>query len=310
VEITDLKSGREIWLSKRFDLEKCRRKRQRRGAIVPKLWLIFDELINLFGVFLRVLGKYKKANELALDVKLRHISLNFPNLPEKFDGYRILHLTDLHLDIAIEFEKKIITAIQGTKADLCVITGDFRRDTKGGFEQILEPLKNLISHINVKDGIYATLGNHDTYLMVRPFENMGIRVLTNESEKIGRNGEHIHLTGVDDVHYYYTTDATKALWQDIPGFKIALVHSPELYDVAGDNEYSLYLCGHTHAGQVCLPGGKALITHLQNGKEFYKGLWKYKNMTGFTGSGTGTSGIPVRINSHSEAVIITLHCGK
>lgn len=310
MEKTDRKSSRELWLAKRFNLEKRHRKRQRQGAIVPKLWQLFDELINLFGVILRILGKYEKAHQLALDVKLRHINLNFPNLPSQFEGYRILHLTDLHLDIAPDFEERIISAIGDTKVDLCVITGDFRRDTKGDYKQILKPLKKLVNQIDTKDGIYATLGNHDTYLMVKPFEQMGIRVLTNESIKICCNDDCITLTGVDDVHYFYTTDATKTLWQDFPGFKIALVHSPELYDVAGDNEYNLYLCGHTHAGQVCLPKGKPLITHLTNGKKFYNGLWKYKEMTGFTGSGTGTSGIPVRINSESEAVVITLHSGK
>jgi len=60
------------------------------------------------------------------------------------------------------------------------------------------------------------------------------------------------------------------------------------------------------AGQICLPGGKPLITHLSNGKKFYKDVWKYKAMTGFTGSGTGTSGIPVRYNSKSEITLITL----
>ena len=167
-------------------------------------------------------------------------------------------------------------------------------------------MKKLKAGISVKNGIFATLGNHDSYLMVKPMCNMGIKILTNETIQITRNKENISITGIDDVHYYFSQEALTALSNKVEGFKIALVHSPELFDVAADNNYSLYLCGHTHAGQICLPGGKPLITHLSNGKKFYRNVWKYKAMTGFTGNGTGTSGIPVRFNSKSEIALITL----
>jgi len=304
--MTEQQLARERWLANRFDLEKTIRKRQRSGGIVPRLWKLFDGLINFFGLILKLTGLYTRGFNNALDIQLKEIILSFPNLPESFDGYKILHLTDLHLDIIEGLENKILSVIQGIDADLCVMTGDYRKDTSGEFRQILEPLKKLKAGISARDGIFATLGNHDSYLMVKPMCKMGIKILTNETIQLNRNKENISITGIDDVHYYFSQDALAALSNNVEGFKIALVHSPELFDVAADNNYSLYLCGHTHAGQICLPGGKPLITHLSNGKKFYRDVWKYKAMTGFTGNGAGTSGIPVRFNSKSEIILITL----
>jgi predicted MPP superfamily phosphohydrolase len=142
--------------------------------------------------------------------------------------------------------------------------------------------------------------------MVRHLEEMGIRVLANETAIICRNEEKIAVTGIDDPHYYYTDQAVSSLEEEIAGFKIVLAHSPELYDLAADNDYSLYLCGHTHGGQICLPGGIPIFTHLYGGRRFYRGLWYYANMQGYTSQGCGASAIPIRFNTQSEIALITL----
>ncbi len=304
--MTERKEIQKRWLANRFDLEKTRRKKQRNRGILPRFWKLFNNLITIFGQFLKVIGFYEQGLKNALDIKLNSFELSFPNLPGNFHGYTILHLTDLHLDIVNNLEDEIIRVLRNNHVDLCVMTGDYRRETYGEFRQILKPMKKLMAHISAKDGILLTLGNHDTYLMVKPLVKMGFNVITNETIRIEKKSQFISITGIDDVHYYYSEDAVKALSQKIEGFKITLIHSPELYDVAADNNYDLYLCGHTHAGQICLPGGIPVITHLSNGKKFYKGLWEYKNMKGYTGNGTGTSGIPVRYNSESEITLITL----
>ena len=302
----DRLSIRERWLARRFEIEKSRRKRQQHRAYIPKYWLFFDYLIQLFGLFLKFTGYYKSGLKNALDIKLVNVELNFPDLPEAFDGYTILHMTDLHLDIHDRYEDLIIEKIKDLSVDLCVLTGDYRRETSGEYKQVMEPLNKINQSFQSKDGILAVMGNHDTYLMEQPMEEMGIQVLKNESVKIQRNGDAITVTGSDDVHYYYSIMAAECLWKQTDGFKIALVHSPELFDVAAGNKYSLYLCGHTHGGQICLRGGKPVITHLSHGKKYYNGLWKYDGMIGYTGSGTGTSGIPVRFNSFSEITLFTL----
>ncbi|MFP4055062.1 MAG: metallophosphoesterase, partial [Phycisphaerae bacterium] len=97
-----------------------------------------------------------------------------------------------------------------------------------------------------------------------------------------------------------------ALQEASDRFTLAMVHSPEFYSQAAEAGVDLYLCGHTHAGQVCLPGGRAVITHLHRGKRYLQGLWKYRGMTGFTNSGAGCSGLPVRFFTRPEIAVLTL----
>ena len=150
------------------------------------------------------------------------------------------------------------------------------------------------------------LGNHDSADMAAAFEKIGITVLLNESRSIRREGAEIHLTGTDDVHYYYTDQARAALDGAPAGFKIALIHSAELADAAAAAGFRLYLAGHTHGGQVCLPGGRPIITHMSRHRDYALGLWRHGSMTGYTTTGIGVSGLPVRFNSRGEAVIVTL----
>ena len=91
-------------------------------------------------------------------------------------------------------------------------------------------------------------------------------------------------------------------------FSIALVHSPELYDSAADQGVALYLCGHTHGGQVCLPGGWPIIKNVARGRRLYRGLWRHRDMVGVTSTGVGTSGIPVRFNTRGEVLLLRLRC--
>ena len=300
----------KIWANTRSFLENDNFKNKRDGVKSRKYWKFFSNLLKLFTFGLKFLGAYRKAYDKALNVKTNIIELEYNNLPEQFDGFKILHLTDLHIDIAPNVDKKIIEAITDLDYDICLMTGDYRNSEYGSFKAIKKPLTNLVNHIKAKEGIIATLGNHDTYLMVDFFESIGIKVLPNQTIDIVRGNRKISITGVDDVHSYYTDQAVMALEQEINNFKIAMVHSPEIFDIAADNNYSLYLCGHTHAGQICLPKGKPLITHLYNGKEYYKGLWKYKQMYGYTSNGCGTSGIPIRINTQSEVTLFELKLKK
>jgi len=101
----------------------------------------------------------------------------------------------------------------------------------------------------------------------------------------------------------------RALEESMEGFKIVLVHDPSMFDLAADNGYRLYLTGHTHGGQICLPGGIPVVRHLRHGRKYYRGVWKYAKMTGYTGQGVGVVGIPVRFNTQSEITLFRL-CRK
>jgi len=142
--------------------------------------------------------------------------------------------------------------------------------------------------------------------MVEQLEEMGVTLLANETITLQKQKDTLVITGIDDPHYYFTPQVISTLNEPNEGFKIILVHTPEIYDMAADKGYRLYLCGHTHGGQICLPGGVPIITHLNFGKEYYRGLWRYNEMLGYTNSGCGSVGIPVRFNSPGEIAIIRL----
>ena len=297
---------RIIWADTRSALENGHKKNKRNGTISIRYRDLFEKGLPLFAWFFKKTVWYQKGHKLALNIELIEHQLNYPDLPGAFHHFRILHLTDLHLDTDPKIVDAIILAIQNSTYDLCVITGDFRMKTHGQFQNMMPNLQKLLKNISAEQGIYATLGNHDSFLMVREFEALGIKVLCNETVALEKNNQQIILTGIDDVHYYFTDNAIRCLESSPAGFKMALVHSPELFDIAAENLYNLYLCGHTHGGQICLPGGKPIFTHLHNGKAYVKGLWKKEDMVGYTGQGCGNSGIPIRFHSQSEVTIFEL----
>ena len=91
--------------------------------------------------------------------------------------------------------------------DICVLTGDYRGETFGPFDAALEGLAEVRSHL--KEMVYGVLGNHDTIRMVPGMEDMGIRMLLNESDAIVRGNQRIHLAGIDDAHYYRADNLEK-----------------------------------------------------------------------------------------------------
>jgi predicted MPP superfamily phosphohydrolase len=287
-------------------MEAAEEKHTPRAVKERRHWVAFRWLLALFGVGLRLSGLYKRGVRNALDIKLKRIELKFENLPSEFDGYRILQLSDPHVDFLAGPLDTALELISGEQVDLCVLTGDYRKRVSGPFEHILPTFEKLRAQSRALNGVYAILGNHDCADMAEAFEDLGIDVLINETRSLQRGEAQIHVTGTDDVHYYYTDAARAALETAPDGFKIALIHSAELAEVAANAGFSLYLAGHTHGGQVCLPGGMPIITHMSCHRRYASGLWRHGSMTGYTTTGIGVSGLPVRFNTRGEVVLITL----
>jgi predicted MPP superfamily phosphohydrolase len=143
--------------------------------------------------------------------------------------------------------------------------------------------------------------------MVPTLEEGGIQMLLNEHAVLEHSGEKIWLAGVDDPHYYETDNLDKAL-EGVPedGFTILLAHSPEICRKAAFAGVDLYLCGHTHAGQICLPGGRPLLINSKCPHQCHSGLWSFEEMTGYTSRGAGTSSVDVRFNCPPEITVHTL----
>lgn len=298
---------RQIWAANRFWMETENMKTRRYGNRWHHHWYILLFMMKTFEFMLHFTGMYKRGMRNAENIILREIPLYFPNLPQAFDGFTILHFSDLHLDGMKGLEDRILHILDNRTVDLCVLTGDYRTKLHGLHKHIINSLKYLIDRIHSRQGFIGVLGNHDSCHMVNPMEQIGIQMLMNATCLIHRGNERIRIIGTDDVHYYYTDQALHTLEYAEDEFSIALIHSPELYDMAAQMGVDLYLCGHTHAGQVCLPGGRAIITHLNRGRKYYRGLWNYLGMQGITHAGVGTSGIPVRFNTQGEVLIHHLH---
>jgi len=199
--------------------------------------------------------------------------------------------------------RHLVSVVGGLQYDICVLTGDYRGKTYGPFEKSLEIIDELQAQL--KGPVYGVLGNHDSIRMAPSMEAMGICMLFNECEPIVRDGQRIFLAGVDDPHFYRADDIEKAASQ-IPSdaFSILLAHTPEVYDRAASARFDLMLCGHTHGGQLCLPGGIPMKLEAALPRSLGAGPWRHGAMVGYTSVGAGTSILPVRLNCPPE---ITLH---
>jgi predicted MPP superfamily phosphohydrolase len=295
-----------IWAATRSVLENVGFFRNKNGKKSKSRWDLFVRLLNMFAVFLKAIGYYSKGYGNAKTINVTRLNLKYSNLPPAFDGFRILHLSDLHIDHIPGFASIIKDKIKNLTFDICFLTGDYRKDICGSITHILKPFKVLSKYIQAPYGTFAVLGNHDTYLMAQYSGDVGLELLVNESVEIEKNGQKILVTGTDDPFNYYTEQAILSLETKCYDFKIALVHTSELAKVAASHKYNLYLCGHTHGGQICLRDGTPLISHQFEGKKFNHGQWKIGNMTGYTSRGVGVSGIPLRFNSPAEITLITL----
>ncbi len=302
-------SSREAWRRQRLEMERGQVKHTPEGRHQVRHWNAFKAMVGLFGIGLRILGLYERGLRNARDIGLTRLELWFEELPPALDGFRLLQLTDLHVDFLPETLQSAERLAAGQAVDLCVLTGDYRRRVRGPFEQIMPAMGALARAVTARHGICAVLGNHDCADMVEAFEAEGIAVLINETRTIQRDGAALQVTGTDDVHYYYSDAARQALAATPEGFKLALIHSPELADAAAENGFHLYLAGHTHGGQISLPGGRPIITHMSRFRRYARGLWRHGAMQGYTSSGVGVSGLPVRFNTRGEVVLIMLRSG-
>jgi predicted MPP superfamily phosphohydrolase len=253
---------------------------------------------------LKLTGLYWRARRNAGRVVVRHNEIVFKDLPPRFDGFTILHLSDLHVDMSEAAMQRVCELVGQLRYDLCVLTGDYRGKTFGPFEAALDGVGQVRSHL--KGPIYGVLGNHDTIRMVPALEAMGIRMLLNECELIARDDQCIFLTGVDDAHFYRMDNIEKAVMRIPDGaFSILLSHTPEIYRQAAHAHFRLMLSGHTHGGQICLPGSIPITLESALPRRMGAGAWRYHDMTGYTSVGAGSSVVPVRLNCPPE---ITLHC--
>jgi predicted MPP superfamily phosphohydrolase len=297
-----------IHLRQRLGMERVYEHRlfgQGRNFFHIENWRSLRPLIHVFLGLALLRGRSRRN---ARRIQVRHNHIPVAGLPAAFDGFTLLHITDLHLDMAPDFPHVLGDAVRAVDYDVCVLTGDYRAETFGSCQPALDGLRQVRTQLG--KAVFGVLGNHDSIRMVPAMEEMGIRMLMNEHTVLEKDGQRIYLAGIDDPHYFRADNLEKAA-DTIPddAVSILLSHSPEIYKSAAHADFNIFLCGHTHGGQVCLPGGIALVTNVSCRREFCKGAWRYLGMSGYTSAGSGVCVADIRLNCPPEITLHHLHVG-
>jgi len=242
-------------------------------------------------------------------LRVTHPVVALPDLPPVFDGYRIAHVSDVHLGVRANLEHLpvVIERVNQERPDVIAITGDFatgRRDNLLGGAPAL-------SELSAPDGVWAVLGNHDYYAGIGAvgalLDRAGIGLLLNAHHAITRGADRLVLAGLDDV-LHGIPDLNAALC-GVPDSApvVLMVHEPDYARIAAaEPRVRVQLSGHTHGGQVRLPGlGAPILPKL--GHIYPAGRYTVGDgLTLFVSRGTGTGLVVLRLNCRPEITIITL----
>ena len=277
-------------------------------------------------------------------IMVTHEDFYSQNLPESFNGYRVVQLSDLHVGTwgkDTTFLKNIVDTVNSLKPDLVVFTGDLVNRESGE----LVPFISVLSGIEAKDGIYSILGNHDygdyvdwptredketNMLQLKDYQRkMGWKMLNNEHTVIRNGNDSILLIGVEnwgehpfpkygDLDRALPKENKEGAHQNDSSFKLLLSHNPEHWnqEVSKNTNIDLTLSGHTHAMQAMIKLGNwtwspAKYRYEQWGGRFDRPNPKGENTTLYVNIGTGAVGMPARLlSAYPEVTVMTLHSGK
>lgn len=242
-----------------------------------------------------------------LQIERRKILL--PGLPHPFSGLTVCHISDLHFGpyVGIREGRAVADVLMDLKPDIVVITGDHVSRLT---EREIELVEDVYSAITAPLGAYAVLGNHDHWVDPPGLETLilraGLTLLRNANVAIELAGERLYVAGVDDV--WEKQDNLPLALNGVPrgGCAILLAHEPDFADEAAvDGRVALQLSGHSHGGQIRLPGMGAL--RLPNlGRKYPEGLFRIGEMQLYVNRGIGVVTPPVRVNCPPEVTVLEL----
>lgn len=232
------------------------------------------------------------------------VTIPVPDLPPALDGFRVVQITDMHLGwpFAATHTREAVRWARDRQPHIIVLTGDFvAADLDIGL------LRDALQGITARQGVFATLGNHDywtdTSAIERVLAEHGVVLLRNEARRIEVNGAAVRIVGVDCV-WEDRHDLDRALNDHCDATPlIVLAHEPDVADEVAPRGAVLQLSGHTHAGHFSLPWfGPAFLP--RHGLRYYRGLQRVGNMWLYVSRGIG--GYPLRIGAAPEVTELTL----
>ncbi len=251
---------------------------------------------------------------------LTSIEVVLARLPAAFDGFTIAQLSDFHYDEHAALPiKAAIEIVNQLHPDVVILTGDFV--TVPPFHNTFhyatrtssaaEPCARLLAQLQPRGAIISVLGNHDVDADARRIMEIlhahGLPVLRNRSLPIEQQGSRIWFCGLDSV-LDGDPDIDFAL-KEVPSQElvILLVHEPDFADDAALRPVDLQLSGHSHGGQIWLPGiGAPWLPPFA--RKYPRGLHRIGPLTLYTNMGLGTIRLPVRLNCPPEVTLFTLRC--
>ena len=255
--------------------------------------------------------------------RVKRVEVQSRNLPASFDGYRVVHISDMHLNSFAGREKALQRAVEKINAlnpDVVLFTGDLV--SLGHWE--LDGMQDILEGVKAKDGVFSVLGNHDyseyhrwpskleqaeaVEMLKRRQRDMGWRLLLNENEPIARGADTISIIGVENIsgdrHFRTYGDLAQAMQGADGAYKILLSHDPSHWrkEVVGKSDIDLMLAGHTHAMQVMLFGWSpsSLIY------EEWGGLYSEGEQSLYVNRGLGQTVFKARIGAMPEITLLEL----
>ena len=247
-------------------------------------------------------------------LKVENIKLKLPRLPRPFSGFRMAQVSDIHMGGWMNLDRfqHVADVVLAQKPDVLLITGDFLtgHQFNEASERAIKDLAAVLSPLAKSMPTFAILGNHDYWTdpkAVREMQGLcGITDLTNSVFKLTRDGQNLHLCGVDDIwEGDVRLDEVESQLTDGDA-AILLAHEPDFADVsAATGKFDLQISGHSHGGQVVIPFvGPPVLPHL--GRKYPSGLYKVRDMIQYTNRGVGMISPAVRFNCLPEITIFTL----
>lgn len=242
-------------------------------------------------------------------VRIERVTIPLKNLPEAFEGMRIVQISDIHVGPTIKggFVRHVVEQVTALKPDIIALTGDL---VDGSVDYLAGDVASL-SELEAPGGKYFVTGNHEYYSGVFPWlekiSQLGFDVLINEHRVLEKNGERLVLGGVTDISAgrmvpEHSSDPAASLTGAPEGAaRILLAHQPLSVYQAAEAGYDCQLSGHTHGGQY-FPYSK-LIAVVQ---PFVAGLYRYDRTWLYVNRGTGYWGPPIRLGSPAEITEFTL----
>jgi predicted MPP superfamily phosphohydrolase len=239
---------------------------------------------------------------------VRELDVHVDGLDPSFDGFRIAHLSDLHIgtNTPKSWGLRWARAANERAADIAVVTGDMVSSGTEYHEDIAE----VVAELRAKDGVFVSMGNHDYFgegdPLVTRIRARGVSVLRNEGVVIERGGKQLYLAAIDDT-WTQRDDLELALLSRPPGTQVVLLaHDPERFRQAAKRDVALTLSGHTHGGQIAFPFLSRWISLSHLTHHFHQGIYRIGRSTLYVHPGLGTTGPPMRLGVAPLVAILRL----